>query len=130
MDSFVDDRFWVWVVVGVGVAFMVGFFLLYKKRQTKKTRRNTLKSRALGALEVVEPQMGHPITQGVTGWQEFKPASKPVDGFEQIAEFIEKVRSAPPLHPQKTVDHDGDDPWARAVAEGLVHRRVPPSTHN
>lgn len=125
-----NDRFWMWVVVGVWAVFMICFFWLYKKRQTKKTRRNTLKSRALGAIEVVEPQMGHPITQGVTGWQEFKPAPKTVDGFEQIAELVEKVRNAPPLHPQKSVDHDGDDPWARAVAEGLVHRHVPPSTRH
>ncbi len=126
-----NDRFWMWVVVGVWVAFMVGFFLLYKKRQTKKTRRNTLKSRALGALEVVEPQMGHPITQGVTGWQEFKPTPKTVDGFEQIAELMEKLRSAAPLDPQKPNAHQNeDDHWARAVAEGLVHRHVPPSTRH
>ena len=125
-----SKELWMWVVVLIWGAFMIGFFWLYKKKQTKKARQSTLKFRALGALEVVEPQMGHQITQGVTGWQEFKPAPKPVDGFEQISELVRKVQSAPPLHPQKVVRHDEEeDPWARAVAEGLVHRYVPPSQH-
>lgn len=124
-----NDRFWMLVVVGIWAISMICFFWLYKKKQAKKSRRNGLKARAIGALEVVEPQMGHPVTQGVTGWQEFKPAPKPVDGFEQIAEFIEKVRTAPPLQQQKAKPHqDEDDLWARAIAEGLVHRHVPPSS--
>ena len=126
-----NDRLWMLVVVGIWVVSMIGFFSLYKKKQAKRSRRNGLKARAIGALEVVEPQMGHPITQGVTGWQEFRPAPKTVDGFEQIAELVEKVRSAPPLDPQKPkYEQDSEDPWARAVAEGLVHRHVPPSTRH
>ena len=120
------------VVVLIWAAFMLGFFWFYKKRQAKKARRSALKSRAVEALEVIEPKTGHPITQGVTGWQESKPAPKPVDGFEHIAELIEKVKSAPPLlNPQNHKPHqDGEDLWKRAVAEGLVYRRVPPSTHS
>lgn len=125
-----SKEFQMLMVVVVWVAFMICFFWLYKKRQTKKVRRDTLKSRAIGALEIASPQMGFPVEQGVTGWQEFKPAAKPVDGFEQIQELIKAVQSAPPLNPQKVVRSDeGEDPWARAIAEGLVHRHIPPSQH-
>lgn len=76
----------------------------------------------------ISPQMGFPIEQGITGWQEPEPAPKPVHGFDQVSELIRLVQNAPPLEPQKedSTQESKEDPWARAYAEGHVHRVVPP----
>jgi len=74
-----------------------------------------------------EPQMGFPIEKGVTDWQ--KKDHPPVSEFDEVETLLKRISTSPLSLEEKHVPTKNevvDDPWAHAVAEGLLNKIMPP----
>ncbi|MFZ2152030.1 MAG: hypothetical protein WAV09_02915 [Minisyncoccia bacterium] len=89
-------------------------FWFLKRRRAKVRWNRVTQERAF--LEVSEPQMGHPVTQGVIGWQSRQEDLAEIDALLKRSEGadLQEFESA------ELSSSKDDDPWAGQMADEVV----------
>lgn len=97
------------------ITMLALYFLWYLKRRRVKARWNRV-AQERAFLEVSEPQMGHPVTQGVIGWQSRHEESAEIDALLQRSEGA----GLQEFKPAELSSSKDNDPWAGHMADGVV----------
>lgn len=105
-----------------GLCFLGWWFIHRVKNPKDKTWYSPTVNHYSG-----EPQMGFPVEKGVTDWQ--KKHHQKVNEFEEVDALLKMVSTNPLSLQEQRVPVKNkvvDDPWAHAIAEGLLNRIMPP----
>lgn len=105
-----------------GLCFLGWWFIHRVKNPKDKTAYSSTINDYSG-----EPQMGFPVEKGVTDWQ--KKHHQKVNEFEEVDALLKRVSTNPLSLQEQRVPVKNkvvDDPWAHAIAEGLLNKIMPP----
>ena len=115
------------LVVSLWLITMLFLALLYYKKQRRgmADSRGSLVQPHGPIAEVIEPQMGHPITLGVTGWQTAHTEDKVLP--EEIVEMLWGTGNGVKLEEpeQEAPTPEDDNVWGNEIGEETVPRTIP-----